>query len=271
MTVIAPSPYLTPNTATDESAYEWYRLERLLISGSDVVVAVGAEHDSWGMSRTVSWAEASSAITIVLSKEPFLSRVLDDTSHRTYRPEIEMDPERQINNLENLLNEMLPLIRKHAEDRIATSSRLHQPVAEARRWLEMLDKEVYEQSLLTQERALEILDHPVMIDHASHAEGRALRGLLGDRLDPLLRVLGGATAYPHGADQSLRASRGLFTQSFANLQSVARLEGWTDTEVLKLISDHLRAPARAGHAYRSSMVSGGDWQQLYMRTFGSGR
>lgn len=263
MTVIAPSPYLTPSTASDESAYDLYRLERLLISGSDLVVAVGAEHDSWGISRTVSWAEASGAITIVLSGEPILSRILDGTSHRTYRPDIE--------ELENLLTEMLSLIRNHAQDRVAMSGHLRQPVVEARSRLETLDREAFEQSPLTRERALELLDHPVMIDHASHTEGRALRRLLGHRLDPVLQVLRGATTYSHNSDQDMRGAGGLSAQSLANLQSVAQVEGWTDAEVLRLISDHLSAPVRAGYAYRNSKVSGSDWRQLYERTFGSDR
>ena len=269
--VTAPSPHLTPANTTDESAYDLYSLERLLISSSDLVVAVGAEHDSWGISRTVTWAEASGSITIVLSERRILSRILDGTSHHTYRPEMEEDSDSQIGSLENLLKEMLPLIRRHAQDRMAICGRLLQPVAEARRRLERLDEEAFEQSFLTRKRALELLNHAVMVDHASYAEGRALRRLLGDRLDPVLRALEGATTYLSGERRSPQSANGLSAQSFANLQSMAQVEGWTDAEVLRLITEHLRVRARAGYAYRNSMVSGSDWRQLYRRIFGSGR
>jgi hypothetical protein len=174
MVVVAPSPHLTPSKRTDEPAYELYRLERLLISGCDLVIAVGAEHDSWGMSRTISWAEASGCITIVLSGKRFLSRVLDDTSHRTYRLSIEEDPERQISNVRSHLNEILLLIDKHTRDRIAILGRLYQPIAEARRHLAALDKEAYEDSLLSEQRARELLDNPVMIDNCQHPDPAAL-------------------------------------------------------------------------------------------------
>jgi hypothetical protein len=271
MTVITPSPDLTPSKTTDEMADALYSLERLLITGSDLVVAVGAEHDSWGISRTVTWAEASGSITIVISERRILSRILDGTSHHTYRPDIEKEPEGQISSLRNLINEMLPLIYSHAGDRVAICSRLRQPVAEGRRRLERLDEKAFERSFLARKRALELLKHPIMIDHASHIEGRALRQLLGSRLDPMLSVLGGAPTYPPGGRVSQPSTNGLSPQSFANLQSAAQVEGWTDAEVLRLISEYLTTRPRAGYAYRNSMVSGSDWKQLYGRIFGPGR
>ena len=185
ITVVAPSPDLTPSKATDESADDLYGLERLLISASDLVVAVGAEGDSWGISRTVTWAEASGCITIVLSERRILSRILDGTSHHTYRPEIEEELDSQTASLRNLINEMLPLIHGHARDRIDVCARLRKPVAEARRRLERLEEKAFGESFLTRKRALELLSDPVMICHASYIEGRALQQLLRDRLDPV--------------------------------------------------------------------------------------
>jgi hypothetical protein len=270
ITVIAPSPDLTPSKMTDESAYDLYGLERLLISGSDLVVAVGAEHDSWGISRTVTWAEASGCITIVLSERRILSRILDGTSHRTYRPEIEKEPESQTAALGNLINEMLPLVHKHARDRIDVCARIRQSVAETRRRLERLEEKAFEESFLTRKRALELLVDPVMIYHASYIEGRALRQLLGDRFDPVLRALMGATNAP-GERTGTQRTNGLSAQSLANLRSAAQVEEWTDTEVLKLISESLRTPTGAGYAYRNRAVSGSDWRQLHKRIYGSSR
>jgi hypothetical protein len=270
ITVVAPSPDLTPSRTTDESADDLYGLERLLISASDLVVAVGAEHDSWGISRTVAWAEASGCITIILSERRILSRVLDGTSHHTYRPEIETEPESQAASLMSLINEMLPLIRRHARDRIDVCARLRKPVAEARRRLERLEEKAFEESFLTRKRALELLSDPVMLYHASHIEGSMLQQLLGDRLDPVLRALGRATNAP-GERAGAQGMNGLSPQSFANLRSVTQAEGWTDTEVLKLISESLRTPAGVGYAFRNRPVSGGDWKQLHRRIYGSSR
>lgn len=267
--VVSPNPHLTPDKMTDELAYDLYSLDRLLISSSDLVIAVGAEHDSWGISRTVAWAEASGAISIVQSGQRVLSRILDSTSHHTYRPEIEPEAERQITSLKETITKLRPIIHKHAQDRVATCGRLDQSISEARRQLELIDVNAFEQSFLTRERAIELLSHPVMIDHASHVEVRALRKLLSDRLDPVLRTLAGnSTTYQPDSRQSQQGASGLSPQSFANLKSVAQADDWSDTVVLRLISEHLATRTRAGHAYRNSRVSGSDWRHLHTRIFG---
>ena len=86
----------------------------------------------------------------------------------------------------------------------------------------------------------------------------------------VLRALGWASN-ALGERAGTQGTNGLSPQSFANLRSVAQAEEWTDTEVLKLISESLRTPAGVGYAYRNRVVSGSDWKQLHRRIHGSGR
>lgn len=268
MVTITPDPNLTPSTTTDEEPYELSRLERLLVAGSDLVIAVGAEHDSWGVSHAISWAEASCSIAVVAPSAPvfFRSRVLNATSHRTYQQDAEEDPDLLVSRLEVLLREMLSQIMVHTRRRLAVCSRLYKPVAEARTRVAGLGEALYKQSDLSRLRALEILDHPVMLSQASVAEVLALRRLPGNPLGTLLDHIFGNSSHYVSAERPSALS----AESFANLESAARLGGWGEVVVLRLIKEQLRTTVAPGYVNRGSGVSKDDWTQLYRRIIAFG-
>lgn len=155
--------------------------------GADLVVAIGAEHGSWGVARSATWAEGCCSIVAVASATTssiFVSRAPETTFRRTYRQDATDNHEVLIRNLENILVGVYPLIEGHAQDRIDVSQRIHQALLETCKRLPDLGDAGFEQSLLTRERAIELMDHPVMINHASLAEIRALRRLLGPPGEP---------------------------------------------------------------------------------------
>jgi len=270
MVAICPDGNLKPSTTTANQPDELSRAEQLLIAGSDLLVAVGVEYESWGVSRSVSWAEAECTIAVLTSMSPsFVSRVLNNTPNRVYRVDQEEDQRRLVKRLEGLIRRVMPLVEHHAQDRISVCVQTYELLAEAHKRLDGLDRAVYEASGLTQERATQMLYHPVMMNSASFAEGRALRNLLGEQMDPLLDMLLGRQTDGNQAGQPPRLDRGLSLKSFANLESVAQIDDWTDAEIRQLIAFHLDPAIPRQHLHYSTTVSGREWRAIYRRLFGT--
>jgi hypothetical protein len=272
MVAICPDRNLRPSTTTANQPDELSRAEQLLIAGSDLLVAVGVEYESWGVSRSVSWAEAECTIAVLTSMSPsFVSRVLNNTPNRVYRVDHEEDKRRLVERLEGLIRRIIPLVEEHAQDRISICTRTYGLLAEALKRLDGLDRAVYEASGLTHERVTQMLYHPVMMNSASFAEGRVLRNLLGEHMDPLLDMLLGRQTYGNQAEQTSRLDRRLSLKSFANLESVAQIDGWTDAEIRQLISFHLDPAIPHKHLHYSTTVSGSEWRAIYRRLFGTSK
>jgi hypothetical protein len=269
--VIKPDPSLTPSAASDRLPDELAREERLLITGSDLLVAVGAEHDSWGVSRSVSWAEACGSVVILTSTKPcFLSRVLSSSPHRVCWLDEEEKPGRLLQDLEDYVKNVYPIIEGHARDRLETSRRVSPVVTEARERLRSLDDRVFERSLLTLERTMELLEHPVLFNQASQAEMREFRRLLGSTGDTMIDATLGRRMRKAGSFMPVPAGRGLSAESYSNLLSVANAEEWSDARVVRLVEEYL-SPALPAHLrYRDDPVSGAEWRRLNGRVFGSG-
>jgi hypothetical protein len=267
--VIKPDPNLTPSTASDRLASALARDERLLITGSDLLVAIGAEHDSWGVSRSVSWAEGCCSVVIVASTTPsFLSRVLDSTPHRVRRLDAEENPRRLLESLEEHLRRAYPLVERHARDRLDTCKRVRPVLIEGRKRLHNLDRRRFGRSLLTSARAGELLDHPVLLNHASLGEARELRRLLGATGDALIDAALDRTTDKTGPFP--RVGTGLSADSYSNLLSVASTDEWSYTRVVRLVEEYLSPTMPVPVRYRDNTVSGAEWRRLNERIFGSG-
>jgi hypothetical protein len=269
--VVMPDPSLTPSTVSDRLPGELAGEERLLITGSDLLVAVGAEYDSWGVSRSVSWAEGCCSVVIVASTTPsFLSRVLNSTPHRVYRLDAEEDPRRLLQGLKRHLQRVFPIVESHARDRLDMSRRVSSVLTEARKRLHSLDSGVFKRSLLTLARAGELLDQPVLLNHASLAEMRELRRLLGAIGDALIDAALCRRMNTADPFMAVRAGRRLSPESYSNLLSVAGVEEWSDARVVRLIEEYLNPTLPAHLRYRDDPVSGAEWRRLHERVFGSG-
>jgi hypothetical protein len=271
MAVISPDPSLTPATVSDGLPNELAKAERFLITGSDLMVAVGAEHESWGLSRSVTWAEGCCSVVIVTSTTPsFFSRVLNSTPHRTYRQDAEEDPKALLQGLEKLLERVYPIIESHAKDRLDMCDRVRPLLIKGRKQLLNLDYGAFKRSLLTPERAGELLDHPVMLNHVSLAEMRELRRLIGPIADALNDATLGRRMTRADPFMRARAGRELSAQSNSNLLSVARAEGWSYARIVRLIEEYLSPTLPTDLVYHNDVVSGSDWRRLNERVFGSG-
>jgi hypothetical protein len=274
MVVISPDPDPDPSGATDDLGGELSRQEQLLIMGADLVVAVGAEHASWGVTRSATWAEGCCSIVAVASATTssiFVSRAPATTFRRTYRQDAKDNHEVLIRNLENILVGVYPLIEGHAQDRIDVSQRIQQALLETCKRLPSLGDAVFEQSLLTRERAIDLMDHPVMINHASLAEIRALRRLLGppgEPFDAMIDLMLGRESA--GSHLSVAGCRELSAQSYSNLCSAAEMEGWNGDDILDLIDAHLNPDLSPQLVYHSSTVTGDDWIRLYRQIWRDG-
>lgn len=82
--VSGPDSRLSPATSFDSDPLTRHEEERADVLRADLVVVVGAEHDSWGASRCVAWAEANATPVLLLSRANTpLTRVLSGSPHRT--------------------------------------------------------------------------------------------------------------------------------------------------------------------------------------------
>jgi hypothetical protein len=136
---------------------------------------------------------------------------------------------------------------------------------ESRQQLLRLGDAVFERSILTRKRAMDLLGHPVMLRYASLEEISFLRSLIGPSFDVMIDMtLDRANAMP-------KPGRKLSAESYSNLCSTAELEGWSDVEVLRLVDEHLNPVLSPRFVYHASVVSGDDWRRLYRRLKSSGR
>ncbi|GAB3652907.1 hypothetical protein GCM10027596_02620 [Nocardioides korecus] len=86
--IVVPGRDLHPDDEIVGDRHERALDERRLVVGATVVVVVAAEHDSWGASKCVAWAESVNIPTLVYTTRPEdLSRVLsNDVPTTRYLP-----------------------------------------------------------------------------------------------------------------------------------------------------------------------------------------
>jgi len=129
---------------------------------------------------------------------------------------------------------------------------------------------VFEHSPMTRERAIELIEHPVMIDQATLAEASFLRRLLSPSFDTVIDMILGRQSPDSDSEVNVTSPK-LSRKSYANLRSVADMDGWGDDEVLAVIDDYLDPVLMPHFAYYGKIISGNAWRRFRLRRRNSGK
>jgi hypothetical protein len=95
-----------------------------------------------------------------------------------------------------------------------------------------------------------------------------LSGALGDKDGGLLRSIFQESLGARLARKPKKPSRELSAKSYWNLCSVADIDKWTDSAIVRLIEEYLSPPPSSLVAFYTNDVSGEDWRRLYRWLFG---
>lgn len=274
--VIIPDRRLSPDTCADlldNLLDEMADAERYYIATADLLVAVDAEPDSWGVSRSVAWAEATGAPVIVACSDYLWScRVLQASAYRTRNVEKLGDEESLVATVAMAARAQREVVEHRQADRCRQQTAVERLLQHARSRLDRLDPAAFNSALMTPARAKEILRCAALADTVSQPERRALRRLLSDvGVGGLLDALDDRAASRTSPSPPLgsQLKRSIDLTSWENLQSAASVRGWDNATCHRLMQAFLDPVVPAAHAHSGRAVDGEDWLALYDRLFGT--
>lgn len=264
-----PGAFLSPDVDSADDVTERYEREHQLISGADLVVVIGCENDSWGLSKTVAWAEMSLAPVLMLGRDtqPWC-RVLSAGPYEVRHRVIDSVEELQV-ALSETVPQLLEYANIHARERVAVNAALELPL---RRALREVERTIGDAPVaIPHDRLVAMLSHPTSFTTSSLSELRAAEAVLGhSTLSELIQLATSYGAQSRSNVTHLATQRTLGSLQFESLRSAALTERWTAEHVLSLLSDYFTIDVAPGRAAQKRF-SAQDWVNQSRRRPGNDR
>jgi hypothetical protein len=265
---LLPGESLSPEASdSDDDVAARFAREQKAILGSDLLVVVGCDTDSWGLSKTATWAESSTVPVLMLGSgvQPWC-RVLSAGPHR-FRHDVVNTPADLDAAIQEAMSQLLVHAVRHAHERTTLTRALTPLLKRARAQAKRTTHPgASQEAALTHARAQHVLSDPALFMGASVLELRAVSAFI-DRatLDEMLRVSIAYGAETRGRWTDVAAQRQLGSTQFHAL-SAARLErGWSPEQVYALLQHYFTVDTPHGRAAQTRFGSVTDWLRLAER------
>lgn len=262
---LLPGESLSPEASDrDDDVAARFAREQKAILGSDLLVIVGCDTDSWGLSKTATWAESSAVPVVMLGSDvqPWC-RVLSAGPHR-FRHHVVNTHADMDAGINEAMSQLLVHAVRHAHERTTLARALNPLLKRARAQMRRTAAVVApEEAGLTHARAQHVLSDPGLFMGATLIELRAVSAFIDKAtLDEMLRVSVAYAAETRGRWADLAGQRQLGSTQFHALNAARLDRNWSPEQVYALLQHYFTVDTPRGRAAQTRFGSVSDWLGL---------